>query len=285
MFRLVNVNGRAALEHDGSWYDLAALSGDDTLADPLAAVARHAELHALAERRATATPGGTIASTVLGAPIPHPRQSFGIGLNYRDHAGETGAQLPPAPLTFTKFPSCIAGPTADVPLSGAMVDWEVEIVAVIGSQSSQVSPADAWNVVAGLTLGQDISDRAVQMTGVPPQFSLGKSFANFGPTGPALVSVDAFADPDDIGLWCDVAGERMQDARSSQLIFSIPTLVAYLSSICTLYPGDVIFTGTPSGVGMARGRFLEVGEVIVSGADVIGELRNTCVAGSGPVAL
>jgi 2,4-didehydro-3-deoxy-L-rhamnonate hydrolase len=285
MFRLVNVNDRAALEHDGSWYDLATLSGDDALTDPLTAVARHADLHALAERCATATPGGTIAGTVLGAPIPQPRQSFGIGLNYRDHAGETGAQLPPAPLTFTKFPSCIAGPTADVPLSGAMVDWEVEIVAVIGSRSSGVSVADAWSVVAGLTLGQDISDRAVQMTGVPPQFSLGKSFANFGPTGPALVSVDAFADPDDIGLWCDVAGERMQDARSSQLIFSIPTLVAYLSSICTLYPGDVIFTGTPSGVGMARGRFLEAGEVIVSGADVIGELRNTCVAGSGPVAL
>jgi len=285
MFRLVNVNGRAALEHDGSWYDLASLSGDETLADPLAAVARHADLHALAERCAATTPGGTIASTVLGAPIPQPRQSFGIGLNYRDHAGETGAQLPPAPLTFTKFPSCIAGPTSDVPLSGAMVDWEVEIVAVIGNQCSGVSVTDAWNVVAGLTLGQDISDRAVQMTGVPPQFSLGKSFANFGPTGPALVSVDAFTDPDDIGLWCDVAGERMQDARSSQLIFPIPTLVAYLSSICTLYPGDVIFTGTPSGVGMARGRFLEVGEVIESGADVIGELRNTCVAGSGPVAL
>jgi 2-keto-4-pentenoate hydratase/2-oxohepta-3-ene-1,7-dioic acid hydratase in catechol pathway len=96
------------------------------------------------------------------------------------------------------------------------------------------------------------------------------------------VSIDAFDDPDDIALWCDVAGERMQDARSSQLIFSIPTLVAYLSSICTLYPGDVIFTGTPSGVGMARGRFLEAGEVIVSGADKIGELRNNCVQGTPP---
>jgi 2-keto-4-pentenoate hydratase/2-oxohepta-3-ene-1,7-dioic acid hydratase in catechol pathway len=221
---------------------------------------------------------------VLGAPVPQPRQSFGIGLNYQDHAGETGAQLPPAPLTFTKFPSCIAGPTADVPLSGEMVDWEVEIVAVIGRETSRVAVADAWDAVAGLTLGQDISDRAVQMTGVPPQFCLGKSFANFGPTGPALVSVDAFPDPDDIALWCDVAGERMQDARSSQLIFSIPTLVAYLSSICTLYPGDVIFTGTPSGVGMARGRFLAAGELIVSGADVIGELRNTCVAGNAPLA-
>ena len=120
-----------------------------------------------------------------------------------------------------------------------MVDWEVEIVVVIGDEASQVAVADAWSVVAGLTLGQDISDRAVQMTGVPPQFSLGKSFANFGPIGPALVSVDAFDDPDDIALWCDVAGERMQAARSSQLIFSIPTLVAYLSSICTLYPGDL----------------------------------------------
>jgi 2-keto-4-pentenoate hydratase/2-oxohepta-3-ene-1,7-dioic acid hydratase in catechol pathway len=285
VFRLVNVNGRAALEHDGSWYDLAALADDDALADPLIAVTRHAELHAISDRCAAATAGGAISGTTLGAPIPQPRQSFGIGLNYRDHAGETGAALPPAPLTFTKFPSCIAGPTADVPLSGEMVDWEVEIVAVIGTTASRVAVADAWNALAGLTLGQDISDRAVQRTGAPPQFSLGKSFANFGPIGPALVSMDAFANPDDLHLWCDVAGERMQDARSSQLIFSIPTLVAYLSSICTLYPGDLIFTGTPSGVGMARGRFLQPGEVIVSGADVIGELRNPCVAGTGPMPL
>lgn len=284
MFRLVNVNGRAALEHDAAWYDLAELSGDASFNDPLIAVSRHRELHGLSERCASATRGGLLTETVLGAPVPRPRQSFGIGLNYRDHAGETGAQLPPAPLTFTKFPSCIAGPTADVPLSGEMVDWEVEIVAVIGSEASHVAVADAWSAVAGLTLGQDISDRAVQMTGAPPQFSLGKSFANFGPIGPAIVSVDAFDDPDDIALWCDVAGERMQDARSSQLIFSIPTLVAYLSSICTLYPGDVIFTGTPSGVGVARGRFLAAGEVIVSGAGVIGELRNTCVPGAGPLA-
>jgi 2-keto-4-pentenoate hydratase/2-oxohepta-3-ene-1,7-dioic acid hydratase in catechol pathway len=209
---------------------------------------------------------------------------FGIGLNYRDHAGESGVTIPPAPLTFTKFPSCIAGPTADIPLSGDMVDWEVEIVVVIGDEASHVAVSDAWGVVAGLTLGQDISDRAVQMTGVPPQFCLGKSFANYGPIGPALVSIDAFADPDDLALWCNVAGERMQAARSSQLIFSIPTLVAYLSSICRLHPGDLIFTGTPSGVGVARGRYLNPGETIVSGADVIGELHNMCLAGSGPLA-
>ena len=285
MFRLLNANGRAALERDGQWYDLAGMSGDVALADPLVAVARHRELHALNERCESETAERLVADVVLGAPVPQPRQVFGIGLNYLDHAGESGVPLPPAPLTFTKFPSCITGPTADVPLSGDMVDWEVEIVAVIGDEASRVDIADAWKVVAGLTLGQDISDRAVQMTGVPAQFCLGKSFANYGPIGPALVSTDAFDDPDDIALWCDVAGERMQAARTSELIFSIPTLVAYLSSICPLYPGDLIFTGTPSGVGMARGRYLAEGETIISGADVVGELRNPCRAGAGPLPL
>jgi 2-keto-4-pentenoate hydratase/2-oxohepta-3-ene-1,7-dioic acid hydratase in catechol pathway len=194
-------------------------------------------------------------------------------------------ELPPAPLTFTKFPSCIAGPHDDIPLSGALVDWEAEIVAVIGTTSSAVPVDEAWSAVAGLMLGQDVSDREVQLTGNPSQFCLGKSFAAYGPTGPALVSLDCFEDPDDIGLWCDVAGERMQESRSNLLIFSIPTLVAYLSSITTLYPGDLIFTGTPSGVGMARGRFLAPGEVVVTGAEVIGELRNPCVAGRGPLPL
>src|SRR5205085_12352712 len=268
-----------------AWYDRAELSGDATLAAPLEAIARHRELHALYPRCASEPRGGPVADAAFGPPVSNPRQVFGIGINYRDHAGESGALLPPAPLTFSKFPSCIAGPTADIPLSGAMVDWEVEIVAVIGDEASHVAISDAWGVVAGLTLGQDISDRTVQMTGVPPQFCLGKSFANYGPIGPALVSIDAFADPDDVALWCDVAGERMQAARSSQLIFTIPTLVSYLSSICRLYPGDLIFTGTPSGVGMARNRYLAAGETIVSGADVIGELHNTCVAGAGPLPL
>lgn len=282
MFRLVNVNGRAALDHDGHWFDLADLADDATLADPLVAVARHRELHEFDARCRSATPGGAIADIELGAPIPQPRQVFGIGLNYHDHAGESGMPLPPAPLTFTKFPSCIAGPDVEITLSGDMVDWEVEIVAVIGSLATNVHEDDAWNAVAGLTLGQDISDRAVQMTGVPPQFCLGKSYANYGPIGPALVSTDAFDDPDDVALWCDVAGERMQEARTKELIFSIPTLVAYLSAICTLYPGDLIFTGTPSGVGLARGRYLAPGETLLSGADVIGTLRNTFRSGTPP---
>jgi 2-keto-4-pentenoate hydratase/2-oxohepta-3-ene-1,7-dioic acid hydratase in catechol pathway len=195
---------------------------------------------------------------------------FAIGLNYRAHAEETGAALPPAPLTFTKFPSCLAGPTADVVLSGTTVDWEVELVAVIGTGGRHIDRDEAWAHVAGLTLGQDISDRTVQRLGAPPQFSLGKSFDTFGPIGPAVVSLDAFPNPDDIGLWCDVSGERMQDSRTSDLIFSVPELIAYLS--------DIIFTGTPSGVGAARGRVLAPGDVVESGAEVIGSLFNRCVA-------
>jgi 2-keto-4-pentenoate hydratase/2-oxohepta-3-ene-1,7-dioic acid hydratase in catechol pathway len=285
MYRLVNIDGRAALEDGGQWFDLAALAGDPSLADPMAAVARASELHDLSRRCGTASPGGTTTGARLGPPVPTPRQVFGIGLNYRDHAEESAMELPPAPLTFTKFPSCIAGPEAEVPLSGELVDWEVEIVAVIGAHCSGVPVEDGWDAVAGLMLGQDISDRAVQLTGSPAQFCLGKSFAGYGPTGPALVSVDSFEDPDNIGLWCDVGGQRMQDGRSDQLIFPIPTLVAYLSSITALYPGDLIFTGTPSGVGMARGRFLAPGELLVSGAETIGELHNRCVGGRGPLAL
>lgn len=282
MFRLINVGGRAALDHDGAWFDLARLADDPALADPLTAVARHHELHALAERCADATADGAVADVVLGAPVPAPRQVFGIGLNYDDHAGESGLARPAVPLTFTKFPTCIAGPTADIPLSGVAVDWEVEIVAVVGQEARRVAAADAWDVVAGLTLGQDISDRIVQFSDDPAQFSLGKSFEGYGPTGPALVSFDAFDDPGDVGLWCEVDGERMQEGRTRDLIFSIPTLVAYLSSICTLLPGDLIFSGTPGGVGVARGRFLAEGELLRSGAEVIGELANRCTGGEGP---
>jgi 2-keto-4-pentenoate hydratase/2-oxohepta-3-ene-1,7-dioic acid hydratase in catechol pathway len=285
MFRLLNVDGRAALEVDGRWFDLAAVAGDDALDDPMVAVARFDELGDLAAACTPERAGGPVDEAVLGPPVPRPGQVFGIGLNYADHAAESGMEKPPAPLTFTKFPTSIAGPTADVPLSGEMVDWEVEIVAVVGRPAHRVATSDAWSVLAGLTLGQDISDRLVQLTGAPPQFSLGKSFPGYSPIGPALVSIDSFAEPDDLALRCEVSGERMQDSRTANLIFAIPTLVAYLSSICPLGPGDLIFTGTPDGVGMAKGRFLVPGDEVVSWAEGIGELRNRCIAGEGPMPL
>ena len=280
MFRLANIDGRAAfqfLDEQGgaSYVDVARTAGDESLSDPMVAVARFAELPDLYARAASAPK----STGTPGVCVPNPSKVFGIGLNYTSHAAESNMELPPAPLTFTKFPSCLVGPTDDIRLSGASVDWEVEIVVVIGRGGRNIAAADAWSHVAGLTLGQDVSDRQVQLTGKPPQFSLGKSFDTYGPIGPAVVSVDAFPNPDDIALWCDVAGERMQESRTSNLIFSVPVLVEYLSSICTLAPGDLIFTGTPDGVGMARGRFLQAGEVVDSEADVIGTMRNVCVAG------
>lgn len=278
MFRLAQLDDRAVLLDDTSWFDLATVTGDPSLADPMIAIARHGELHAAQAACATAASGGALADATLGVCVPRPQKVFAIGLNYRSHAEESNMAIPPAPMTFTKFPTCLVGPTADVVLSGSAVDWEVELVVVIGTGGRDISRADAWSHVAGLTLGQDISDRVVQLTGAPPQFSMGKSFDTFGPIGPAVVSLDAFPDPDDIGLWCDVAGERMQQARTDDLIFSVPEIIEYLSAICTLTPGDLVFTGTPSGVGGSRGRFLQPGEMIDSGAEVIGTLHNRCVA-------
>ena len=206
MFRLVNVGGRPALEHAGGFYDVARLADDNSLATAAACLARFEELHELARRCEGEEPDGRLDEVVLGPPVPDARQVFGIGLNYKSHAEESGMELPPAPLTFTKFPSCLAGPAADVPLSGAVVDYEAEVVVVIGRTCRHVPEDAAWDVVAGVTAGQDISDREVQLTGSPPQFCLGKSFGAYGPTGPAVVSVDALENPDAIALRCEVWG-------------------------------------------------------------------------------
>ena len=216
----------------------------------------------------------------LGAPSPTPRQSFGIGLNYAAHAAESGATNPEFPPTFTKFPTCITGPFATVELPSDTVDWEVELVVVIGRRAHRVVAADAWAHVAGLTVGQDLSERTVQLRPPAPQFSLGKSYPGFGPTGPWLVTPDAVPNPNDLALSCTVGGETMQSSRTSDLIFSIPQLIEKLSGITPLLPGDVIFTGTPSGVGMARKppRFLKPGEVIVTTIEGIGSITTTLVA-------
>lgn len=283
MFRLACLADRAVLLDGDGYHDLATVTDDETLADPMVAISRHRELHGVAARLHDRPVDGTLDGVEFGICVPRPSQVFAIGLNYLGHAVESNLELPTAPLAFTKFASCLQSPTGDIVLSGDRVDWEVELVAVIGTRTRHVTVEDAWDHVAGLTVGQDVSDRTVQMQGRPPQFSLGKSFATFGPIGPAVVSPDAFPDPDDIGLWCEVSGERMQTGRSGDLIFSVPVLIAYLSSICTLEPGDLIFTGTPSGVGMGRGRFLVPGDVVVSGAEGIGEMTNRCVAGVGPL--
>jgi 2,4-diketo-3-deoxy-L-fuconate hydrolase len=276
-FRLANVDGRAALVDDDHIYDVHALSNGELGPDPTAVIAAGALLHELAGGLGASAPTAKLADVVLGPPVPTPRHVFGVGLNYRSHAAETGAELPTAPLIFTKFPGCLAGPTADVAIASDSTDYEAELVVVIGARTRDVAVGDAWDAVAGLTVGQDVSDRALQFAGKSPQFSLGKSHDTYGPTGPFVVSPDLVADRDDLPIRCEVNDDVRQEDTTANLIFPVPELVAYLSSVLTLYPGDLIFTGTPAGVGRPQGLFLRPGDVVRTTVDGIGTLTNRCV--------
>lgn len=273
--KLANVEGRAAVVIEDGIADVAAASGGRFGPDPMEVYEHWGEFLAFAA--AVTEPTGALDPATLANPSPRPRQVFGIGLNYRKHAEETGRSAPPVPATFTKFPTALSGPFDDIELVADRVDWEVELVVVIGLRAHRVAVADAWAHVAGLTVGQDISDRELQMA-AGAQFSLGKSRRGYAPMGPWLVTPDEFDDPDDLGLGCSIDGEVVQDGRTGDLIFDVPHLVAELSSVVTLLPGDVIFTGTPEGVGMARTppRALQPGQVIESWIDGIGRMRNTC---------
>ncbi|GAA1011065.1 fumarylacetoacetate hydrolase [Acrocarpospora pleiomorpha] len=227
-----------------------------------------------------AADGVPVVLEELGPPSPDPRQVFAIGLNYRDHADEAGLEHPDSPPAFTKWVGSFAGPVGRLELPAATVDWEAELVVVIGRRAERVTAADAWSYVAGLTVGQDYSERALQLSGPAPQFSLGKSFPGFAPQGPWLVTPDEVADPDNLTIECRINGETMQKSSTNRLIFPVPTLVERLSSVVPLMPGDVIFTGTPAGVGGARtpAVFLQAGDVVETTIDGIGSLRQTCVA-------
>ncbi len=277
--RFGNVGGRMQLVVGDRLVDVGSASAGRLPADPVAALE---QWDALAEWARSAdggsVPSAPLAGASLLAPVPRPRQVFGVGLNYRLHVAEGAREVPEEPAVFTKFPSCVAGPTSEIPVASETVDWEVELVVVVAHAAHRVGVDQAWEHVAGLMVGQDISDRAVQMR-PPAQWSLAKSFTGFGPTGPFLVTVDDVADRDDLELGCAVNGEEVQKARTSDLIFPVPELVSRLSHIVTLWPGDLIFTGTPSGVGYARTppRFLHAGDVLTSYIEGIGELRNPCI--------
>jgi 2,4-didehydro-3-deoxy-L-rhamnonate hydrolase len=227
------------------------------------------------------TGGSPFDPADLGAPTPTPGQVFAIGLNYRAHAAESKLDVPEDfPPVFTKFRSALSGPVTTVALPpGGHTDWEIELVVVIGRRAANVSVDDAWSYVAGLTAGQDLSERVRQLAGPAPQFSLGKSFPGFAPLGPWVVTVDEFADPDDVGLSCAIDGETVQDGRTTDLLFPISQLIAGLSAVTVLEPGDIVFTGTPPGVGLGREpqRWLQPGEVLTSHIQGIGELRQTFV--------
>jgi 2,4-didehydro-3-deoxy-L-rhamnonate hydrolase len=275
--RIGNLSGRLTLFTDGGVVDVERASGGRFDSKPQAAYANWAELVGWASSVGPSAAAAHFEFTNLGAPVPRPEQVFALGLNYINHASEGGSDVPEYPMVFAKYVSSFTGPTGEITLSGDTVDWEVELVAVIGKLARNVAKTDAWDHVAGLTVGQDISDRTVQLRGPRPQMSLGKSFPGYSPIGPWLVTPDEFPNPDDIEISCAVNGKTMQKARTADLVFDIPTLVADLSTILPLYPGDVIFTGTPGGVGagMKPPQYLQPGDELVTTIEGIGEMRHT----------
>jgi 2-keto-4-pentenoate hydratase/2-oxohepta-3-ene-1,7-dioic acid hydratase in catechol pathway len=279
--RIANLSGRLVIVSEDTAFDVESLSGGAFGSDPQGVYDRWTEFCDWARDVDLSAGGSAIDAASLGAPAPQPRQIFAVGLNYHDHASEVGLVASEVPIVFTKFVSSIAGPHADIPHPGGDVDWEAELVVVIGVEARNVDRNDAWDYVAGLTVGQDISERLTQHAGATPQFSLGKSFPAFSPMGPWIVTPDEFADPTNIALETQVNGETMQNGRTSDMVASVSMLIAALSKILVLLPGDLIFTGTPAGVGlgMKPPRYLSVGDELVTRIEGIGEMRNRIVSG------
>jgi 2-keto-4-pentenoate hydratase/2-oxohepta-3-ene-1,7-dioic acid hydratase in catechol pathway len=277
--KLANHGGRAVLVIGDEVADIETVSDRRFGADPMAPFDDWASFRKFAATVTTTT--GSLIESSLRNPVPQPHQVFAIGLNYRGHAEESGADLPTVPAVFTKFPTSLAGPFDDLEVVGDTVDWEVELVTVIGRTADRVAEPEAWSYVAGVTVGQDISDRHLQFA-AGGQFSLGKSRRGYGPIGPWLVTPDELVTPDDLALGCSVNGEKMQDARTNDLVFNVPQLVAELSAVLPLLPGDLIFTGTPAGVGIVRKppQFLKPGDTLETWVEGVGTIRNHIVAGS-----
>jgi len=214
-----------------------------------------------------------------GVPFTGISKIVGIGLNYRAHALEAKMPIPAEPVVFMKATTCISGPDDPIikPVDSTKLDWEVELGIVIGRETRRVSEAKALDHVAGYCVFHDVSERAFQLER-GGQWDKGKGCDSFGPIGPWLVTKDEIADPQALRLWLEVNGERMQDSTTADMIFSCAEIVSYVSRFMTLLPGDVICTGTPQGVGMGRGRFLQVGDKVRLGVEGLGEQQQTVIA-------
>lgn len=277
--RIGVIDGRAVIIRGHQAADLENATGGVFSADPMAAYDRWDELLESAAQLGEDA-FEPFDPRDLGNPVPRPAQVFGIGANYADHIAEAGADLPKYPLVFTKFRTSLCGPNDPVELPTEKVDWEAEMVVVLSRGGRRIAREHAWEHVAGITAGQDLSERVIQLAGKNAQFSMGKSYPGFGPIGPVVVSPDELADRDAIPLGCALDDETMQSGTTRDLVFDVPATIAYLSSICELLPGDLIFTGTPAGVGAFRSprRFLKPGEVLRTWVEGVGELRNPMTA-------
>lgn len=278
--RIANNGGRSVVCHNDAWFDVEQASDGAFPTDPRALVGRLEELAIWIE---SADLGSleAVAQPQFDAPVPDPIQIFAIGLNYRAHAEETGSEIPSYPVVFTKWQSSLSSSTDDVVLPTETVDWEAELVVVIGKEALNVEEQDSLAHVAGYMNGQDFSERRLQNVGAKPQFSLAKSYPGFSPTGPYIATLDEFSDPNDLSIRTTLVKdggetEVVQDSRTSDLIFDVPTLVSELSKVVKLLPGDLIFTGTPSGVGLGRTpkMFLQPGWRVRTEIEGLGAMDN-----------
>ncbi len=232
---------------------------------------------------AGAADGPALADVRMHAPVPNPGKFICIGLNYRDHAIESGMEIPAIPTVFTKYGNAVCGHGDPIilPSVSNQVDYEAELAFVIGKRAKNVKASDWEDYIFGYTCVHDVSARDYQLA--TTQWTIGKTFDSFGPMGPALVSKDEIEDVGNLRIWLDLNGETLQDSRTNQLVFGVPALLEYLSAVMTLEPGDIVSTGTPPGVGMARKPpvYLKPGDVCKVGIEGIGELVNPCVSDQG----
>ena len=275
-FKLANIEGRAALVDGENYYDLETISNGKFNNDTSNALTNLVGLSELSEDLSKSEPTGLLHDVKIDAPISAPKNCYAVGLNYRNHAEEAGMDIPSVPMVFTKHTTCLVGPNSTIEMRSDHVDYEAELVVVIGHPGKDILKDNAWNHVAGLCVGQDISDRTVQFSSKPPQFNLGKSFDTFGPMGPYLVSPDSLQNKESLQIECKVNQEVRQKDNTNDLIFDIPSIISYLSEIVTLNTGDVIFTGTPGGVGVMEGKFLKDGDVLRTSIEGLGTLKNVC---------
>jgi 2-keto-4-pentenoate hydratase/2-oxohepta-3-ene-1,7-dioic acid hydratase in catechol pathway len=273
---------RAAVRHGDHYIDLHATDAafPPTVRQLLAAgpeVLKHAS-RAAERTNAVRVP---VAKARLAAPIPDPQKIVCLGLNYRDHAAETNAPIPREPILFSKYPTALIGPGEAIVLPAVSneVDYEAELVIVVGKRGRHLTADDALAHVAGYTVGHDVSARDWQLKKDGKQWMVGKTFDTFAPTGPELVLADEVPDPHNLGIRLRLNGQTMQDSSTKQMIFSVAATLQYLSKVFTLEPGDLIFTGTPPGVGFARKPpvYLKPGDVVEVEIDGLGILKNPVV--------
>ena len=217
----------------------------------------------------------------IGSCVTRPGKFICVGLNYSDHAEESGMPVPETPVLFMKATSALCGPNDPIiiPRGATKTDWEVELGIVIGRHAKYVDEADALDYVAGLCVINDVSEREFQLEGTG-QWVKGKSCDNFGPTGPWLVTLDDIPDPDNLAMWLEVNGHRYQDGSTRTMIFNVPYLVSFISQYMSMQPGDIISTGTPPGVGLGQKppTYLKVGDRVSLGIEGLGEQHQLCIA-------